>query len=209
MSISIGNDLDRRQFLTRAVPACAVACLGLPHLLGKTLAGGKLALQDEPHKFDVQVDRPLSTRQLVGMQYGSLIDLVKILQSELGQEEVIRLLNTYSAESGRKLGEQQARNAPDTSFQSFVKTFRPPNYTNTLTHEVVEDTEKVFQLRVTECIWADTFRKAGLNGEVGHAAICNMDYYWPPAFNPNFKMERDETLMQGHGQCNHRYLDTA
>jgi hypothetical protein len=29
------------------------------------------------------------------------------------------------------------------------------------------------------------------------------------AFNKNFKMERDKTLMQGDAYCNHRYLDTT
>ena len=41
------------------------------------------------------------------------------------------------------------------------------------------------------------------------AALCNMDYSWPTAFNPKFKMERDKTLMQGHDCCNHRYVDTT
>ena len=36
-----------------------------------------------------------------------------------------------------------------------------------------------------------------------------MDYTWPTAFNPRFKMERDHTLMQGHEYCNHRYLQIA
>jgi hypothetical protein len=36
-----------------------------------------------------------------------------------------------------------------------------------------------------------------------------MDYYWPPAFNPNFRMERTKTLMQGHDECNHRYVDAS
>jgi hypothetical protein len=48
-----------------------------------------------------------------------------------------------------------------------------------------------------------------MGGEIGHAALCNMDYYWPPAFNKDFKMERTKTLMQGHDCCDHRYIDTA
>ena len=70
----------------------------------------------------------------------------------------------------------------------------------------VEDTENAFELKVTECIWASVFRDAGLDGEIGHAAVCNMDYTWPTTFNPKFKMERDRTLMQGHDHCNHRYV---
>jgi len=107
------------------------------------------------------------------------------------------------------VGEGQAQNSPDTEFQTFAETFRPPWYATSLTHEVVEDTEKAFGLRVTECVWASVFREAGLDGEIGHAGVCNMDYHWPAAFNPDFKMERSRTLMQGHDHCNHRYIDTA
>lgn len=98
---------------------------------------------------------------------------------------------------------------PDTSFKTFVSQFRPPRYSSILTHEVVEDTEKAFGLRVTECCIAEVFHAAGVGGAIGHAAVCNMDYYWPTAFNPNLKMERTRTLMQGHDHCNHRYVDTA
>ena len=62
---------------------------------------------------------------------------------------------------------------------------------------------------VTECCIAETFQAAGLGGAIGHAAVCNMDYTWPVAFNPDFKMERTKTLMQGHDCCNHRYIDTT
>jgi hypothetical protein len=80
---------------------------------------------------------------------------------------------------------------------------------NSLTGEVVQDTESVFELRVTECISEAVFREAGLAGEIGHAAVCNMDYTWPVAFNADFKMERSKTLMQGHDCCNHRYINSA
>jgi len=58
-------------------------------------------------------------------------------------------------------------------------------------------------------VWAKVFRDAGLGGEIGHAALCNMDYHWPPSFNEHIKMERSKTLMQGDDHCNHRYIDTA
>lgn len=200
--------LNRRELLTRVAPACAAACLGLCTVPTLAALTPKPALQD-PHKFDVRSDVSMSSRQGTMMQYRNLIEFIRTLRGELDEIELIRLLNLYSANIGRQVGEQQARNAPDTSFQSFVRVFRPPNYADSLTHEVVEDTDKVFGLRVTECIWAETFRRSGMGGEIGHAAVCNMDFYWPPAFNPDFKMERTKTLMQGHDHCNHRYVDTV
>ncbi len=202
------NTIDRRELLTRTAPACAVACLGLGRFPG--LAGlGQTPTQQGQHKFDVPQDISLSSRQRTQMMYRGLIQFVQVLNSELGEPELVRLLNLMSADVGRQVGARQAQNSPDTSFQTFVQVFRPPNFENSLTHEVVEDTEKVFGLEVRECVSADVMRSAGLDGEIGHAAVCNMDYFWPPAFNPNFKMERTKTLMQGHDICNHRYIDTT
>ena len=115
----------------------------------------------------------------VSQQNRGLIEFIKTLQTELDEDELDRLLNIYSAEVGRRVGKMQAERSPDTSFNTFTATFRPPRYEKALTHEITEDTDKVFQLRVTECVWAKVFRDAGLGGRIGHAAVCNMDYYWP------------------------------
>ena len=200
--------VDRRGLLTKTVPACAAACLGLGRFLGLA----ELAQTPTPqgqHKFDVPEDLSLSSRQRAQMMNRGLIQFVQLLRNELGEPELVRLLNLMSEDVGKQVGARQAQRSPDTSFQTFVEVFRPPNFANSLTHEVVEDAEKVFGLEVTECISAEVMQSVGLGGEIGHAAVCNMDYYWPPAFNPTFKMERTKTLMQGHAICNHRYINTA
>jgi hypothetical protein len=202
------NTIGRRELLTRTVPACAVACLGLGRFPGLAGLGQTLTLQGQ-HKFDVPQEIALSSRQRTQMTLRGLIEFSQVLRSELGEPELVRLLNLLSADVGRQVGARQAQNSPDTSFQTFVQVFRPPNFEDSLTHEVVEDTEKVFALKVTECVSAEVMRGAGLGGAIGHAAVCNMDYFWPPAFNPDFKLERTKTLMQGDDICNHRYIDTT
>jgi hypothetical protein len=205
-----GNHLmiDRRDLLTRTVPACAMAWLGLCKLPSVGICDGTPQQQGQ-HKFDVPKDLSLSERQQTERENGAFIRFINTLREELGETELVRVLNVNSAEYGRSIGEMQAERAPDTSLQTFVSQYRPPRYSSILTHEVVEDTEKAFGLRVTECLIAEVFRAAGLGGEIGHAAVCNMDYYWPTGFNPNLKLERDHTLMQGDDYCNHRYVDTS
>jgi hypothetical protein len=93
------------------------------------------------HKFDVPLDPPLplSRRSPTRLQKASLIDFIKILQGEMEEDELIRVLKVYSETLGRMQGESQARRSPDTSFQTFVAQFRPPRYADSLTHEVVVD----------------------------------------------------------------------
>ena len=200
--------IDRRTLLTRTAPACAAACIGMGRFPGLSALVNEPTAQEQ-HKFDVSQEVSISPRQRTQLMYRGMTGIVQALKNELGESETIRLLNITSADVGRQVGGRQAQSSPDTSFQTFVQVFRPPNYANSLTHEVVEDTESVFALEVTECINAEVLQSIGLGGEIGHAIVCNMDYYWPTAFNPAFKMERTKTLMQGHDVCNHRYINTA
>ena len=200
-----GNAVGRRELLTRTAPACALACLGLGHFPRLATAAAPCATQ-EVHKFDVKRSMELSSRDTTRMEYGDLIRFIRTLRSKVGDDQTVELLNADSAAYGQAVGEAQAKRALDTTFRTFTAQFRPPNYADTLTHEVVEDTAHAFSLRVTECVWAAVFRAAGLGGAIGHAAVCHMDYSWPTAFNPKFSMERTRTLMQGHDHCNHRYL---
>lgn len=208
MKKAAAASIGRRELLVRTAPACAMACLGLGRVPGLMGAVSGLPCQ-EVHKFDEKLDRQFTTRQLGESANRGFIQMIRTLQKEMDDGEVIRLLNLNSDEIGRQQGKAQAQAAADTSFESFVSIFRQISSGNSLTGEVVEDTERAFELKVTECIWETLFREAGLAGEIGHAAVCNMDYSWPREFNPDFKMERSKTLMQGHDCCNHRYIDTA
>ena len=202
------SSIGRRELLVRTVPACAAACLGLARIPG--LAGAVTGLPcQEVHKFDVKTDRQISSRELTELGSRGMMPVIRAMRKELGDPETIRVLNVSSEEIGRESGERQAQSVPDTSFENFVSVFRRMVSGNSLTGEVVGDTDRVFELKVTECLWPEVFQKAGLAGDMGHAAVCNMDYSWPPAFNSDFKMERSKTLMQGHDCCNHRYLNTA
>jgi len=209
MKKTTSESIGRRELLIRTAPACAMACLGLGKVPGLAGALTRLPCQ-EVHRFDKELDYPLTARQLARTMNRSFFEIIGTLRKDLGDPETIRLLNLNSEEMGRARGVMQAERSPDTSFQSFVSVFRQMVDTGeSLTGEVVEDTAGVFGLRVTECLWETAFREAGLAGEIGHAAVCNMDYSWPPAFNPAFKMERTETLMRGDDCCNHRYIDTG
>jgi hypothetical protein len=162
------------------------------------------AQQETEHKFDKDSERKLSYRQVVAMKYGGVIQVARAFEKEIGKENTIEFLKKATAERMMDFGKSQASRMPNSDFDTYVDQFRS-GYANTLTKEIVEDTEKAFELKVTECIWADTFLRAKA-GDIGFAWICHGDYAWPRGFNPKIKMVRDKTLMQGDSYCNHRYV---
>jgi hypothetical protein len=196
---------DRRRFLATLMPACALTCLGGKGVLGASLSSVADTVQEAKHKFDAPFDRPITFRQFFGTRYGEFIQLAKALEKEMGTEKLLDFLKKNTEARLYQLGQQQAKQSPDQSFATYVNTFKGPGYDKTLTMEIVEDTEKAFELKVTECIWASTFLQAKA-GEIGYAAVCFGDYAWAQGFNSKIRMVRDKTLMQGHEYCNHRYV---
>ena len=204
-------EFDRRQFVTRVIPACAVTCLGLGFgdAFALVQANKKSTPSQDKHKFDEEFERKFTYRQFFNAQYNEVIQLAKALKEEMGKDKAIEFIKKSTTKRLLKLGQDHAKRSPDNSFHTYMDTFRNiERYKNTLTMEVVEDTEKAFELKVTECIWASTFLKTDA-GDIGYAYVCYGDYAWAEGFNPKIKLIRDKTLMQGHDYCNHRYILTG
>jgi hypothetical protein len=181
-----------------------MTCLGGKQLLGMLQTDTE---EGNQHKFDLPMEMTLTNRQYAMATTRGKIRLIKTLIKEPGEEKAIEIIKTDTRESALALGQRQAKAAEKNDFYTYVDMFRDTEqFKNTLTMEIIEDTEKAFELKVTECLFADPYIKAGLGGEVGFAALCYMDYFWPKGFNENIKLVRDKTLMQGHAYCNHRYI---
>jgi hypothetical protein len=206
---------SRRAFLGRMLPACAVTCLGLRGLplLGDPVPAGRAQPQaaegqaQAKHKFDEELPVKPTFKQLFAAEYGSFIPLAVFLSERLGKEAAVQLLKDWTTGRSRKAAADTAKQLGANDFAALKKLLTPDSrsYKNTLTMEVAESTDTAYELRITECLWADTFLRAKA-GELGYAAVCFGDYAFARAFNPKIEMVRDKTLMQGQPFCNHRYL---
>ena len=198
---------DRRRFISRIMPACAITCFGLYNGIAFGQPGEEKIIEEVKHKFDNDFEKKISHRKLTAMRYREFISLAKDMKGEFGEERTIEFLKKRTAREMLDYGKKQAEKFGDNSFQKYIEQFRS-GYDKTLTMKIVEDTEKAFELEVTECLWASTFIDAKAM-DIGYASICFGDYSWAEGFNPNIKMIRDKTLMQGHECCNHRYILNA
>ncbi len=199
--------VGRRGFLLHVVPACALTCLALKtdpvEALGQS--GSAQPAQPAGHKFDKEYPQKLTYRQLFQAEYASaFIPLVQVMKRTLGAEKTIGLLKDYSSEAAARQAPVAAKRTGGNDMPALKRLFADPAIGAIWTPEVVQNTDTVYELRVSECLWATTFRQANA-GEEGYAAVCNGDYAFAKALNPRLELTRDKTLMQGHECCNHRY----
>jgi hypothetical protein len=73
------------------------------------------------------------------------------------------------------------------------------------TAQRIEHTSKSYELKVTDCLWAQTFREANA-GDIGFASICYGDEAMAAAFDHRLKLIRTKTLMQGDDCCPCRWV---
>jgi len=197
--------ITRRGFISGLVPVCALTCLSMKKAMAWNFSKGDQAQKSSGHKFDKPYSRQLTFRQVSNIRYRNFISLAKDLEKEMGKEALIEFLKKRTLAQLLDQGKGYAKRSPDTSFRTFSNIFKNPRMQATLTMEIIEDTDTVFEVKVTECLVGDTFLRSKA-GEIGNATVCIGDYTFAEGFNPKIKMIRDKTLTLGHAYCNHRYV---
>lgn len=196
----------RRQFLFKAFPAGAFLCLGGGHLLSFSPVGIESIIESEKHKF--LADSGMSYLEVYQFAYqGGYIPTMKKMAEKMGKEKFLELLKESAAEAAGDMMAGMAKNFPKRDLAAFSLSMKNPDpiFKNALTFEIIEDSANAFAVKITECLWAKTFREADA-ADIGYAAICHGDFAMAKAFNPKLRMLRTKTLMQGHDHCNHKWI---
>jgi len=162
--------------------------------------------QAENHKFNGLMDHPLTYQQYFQLEYGAhFIPYLKILEKEIGREKVLETLETLAIEEARKYADH-VRAQGNCDLSVFRNTYNPavPEFNQILSIEILENTDKIYEIKITECIWAKTFRDADA-AEFGLAAVCAGDAPFARFISPNIDCELTGTCMEGKPFCILRY----
>jgi|SRR5579871_4353933 len=141
----------------------------------------------------------------VKIQAQVLVPLVKALQAELGEERANAIVRKALGDLYRKFGEkwwraQGARNLGEkvaSAFEMFATG-------NALEYEVLKKTPEAFELNVTQCRYAEFYKKIGAP-ELGFLLTCSADFGHAEGFGADVQLTRHQTIMQGASHCDFRY----
>ena len=141
----------------------------------------------------------------VKIQAQVLVPLVKALQAELGEERANAIVRKALGDLYRTYGEkwwrtQGARNLGEkvaSAFEMFAAG-------DALEYKVVKKTPDVLELNVTECRYAEFYKRIGAP-ELGFLLTCSADFSHAEGFGANVRLTRTQTIMQGARYCDFRY----
>jgi len=196
------EQLDRRSFCRNMMLAAAVFGVG-----GSSMLSGAIRQDEQEKKHKFSNPSNLTFEQVFLIAYANTyIPHMQYLADNIGREKFLGLLKKAASESVANNLKAAADRFPKRDLATFASLFKNnPGVKDTLTFTIVEDTDKAFEIKVTECLWAKTFLQAKA-ADIGYAGICFADYATATAFNPDIRMIRDKTLMEGQNCCNHRYV---
>jgi len=128
------------------------------------------------------------------------------MAKRFGEEEFIEELKRLSYDRAFKAEQVASKDISCCNFETFRELAKETNYfsENTVNIKVVKDTNKTFEVKITECLWAKIFKEIGME-KLGYALVCYPDYASCQGYNPKITLTRTKTLMQGNNYCNHKY----
>jgi hypothetical protein len=148
-------------------------------------------------------DIPLIERARIQAQV--LVPLLKALQAELGEERANAIVRKALGELYRQFGEEfwRARKSQDVgdNMASAFKTFAAGN---ALDYDVIKRTPDAFEVNVTACRYARFYQELGVP-ELGFLLVCSADFTMADGYDPDVRLTRTQTIMQGASHCDFRY----
>lgn len=197
---------SRREFLLNILPAGTLFGLGCSNLSAWIASQEEQKAGEKKHKF--LEDSGMSFQEVFQYAYGGFTGLMKYLGNEIGRDKLIEMIKKNSDESFEQVAQMLSKERKHVDFETFKARRRktPDRFgDHTVTFTIIEDTEKAWEVKITECLWANTFR--GLDAaDIGYAFVCHGDFAMARLNNPKIRLIRTKTLMQGHDCCNHRYV---
>lgn len=197
---------SRRDFLLNVLPAGTLFCLGCSKLRAWPAGQEAQKAVEKKHKF--LEDSGMSFQEVFKFAYRDHIEVMQFLAKEIGQDKFMKMLKRDGDEWAKREAQEELKTLPANDFATFrAERRKKPDrfWAHVITSAIIEDTDRAIEQKVTECLWAKTYREAEA-ADLGYILWCYPDFALARAFNPKLKLIRTKTLMQGDDCCNHRWV---
>ncbi len=198
---------SRRQFFKNVLPVGTLFCFGCSNLLAMPISGDKKKAPAEKHKF--LQDSGMTVEEVYQFAYrDNFVSYMQEIAKDIGSEKLMTMLKKTSSS---RMGQQVAgmvQNMPKrdfAAFKDFIKGVINGPYKNILVSEIVEETDKMIEVRHKECLFAKTFREANA-ADIGYVTQCHPADTMVRTFNPKMRVDNPKNLMKGDEVCIERYF---
>lgn len=141
----------------------------------------------------------------VKIQAQVLVPLIKALQEEMGEERANALVRRTLGDIYRRYGEEFWRAKHEKNVGKIMASaFATFAVGDALDYRVREQSHDAFDIDVTGCRYAQFYKELG-EPDLGFLLVCSADFAMAEGFDPDIRLARTQTIMQGASHCDFRY----
>ncbi len=130
--------------------------------------------------------------------------IIDALGEKFGREEVIEVVRETIVNLSRQQGGELADAMGGKGCGAFESSLQYWTKDEALKLDVLEQNETTLNFNVVRCRYSEMYRDLGIP-ELGAVFSCNRDYALIEGFNPDARLTRTQTLMEGKSHCDFRY----
>lgn len=133
-----------------------------------------------------------------------LAPIIEAFAAECGRERVLQIAAQAIVRIAREQGRALADRMGGNSLAHFVRSQKDWTKNGALAMDVLRVTDVAYDFNVTRCRYAEMYRALGI-AELGTVLSCGRDAVLGEGFNPDLKLARTQTIMDGAAHCDFRY----
>jgi hypothetical protein len=129
-----------------------------------------------------------------------LAPMLAALGEELDPQRVLEITHNVIQQLARQQGEQLASSVKKNDLEHFASIQDTWKKDNAIQFEILELTQKRFAFNVYRCRYAEMYHHLGVS-ELGKILSCDRDFALIEGYNPNIRLTRSQTIMEGAEIC--------
>ncbi len=133
-----------------------------------------------------------------------LAPLLEKLSAEMDGEKVWEIMREVIRDIALQQGVQLASSLEANDLAHFAVAQESWKKDNAIQTEVLERTRKKFSFNVFRCRYAEMYQHLGIP-ELGKMLSCDRDFAFIEGYNPNIRLCRTQTIMEGADLCDFRF----
>ena len=139
-----------------------------------------------------------------GIEALAIAPVIREVARRYGNEEALAILKRVNQQEAFERGRRMAGNNEGNTIELLVKDVATWGKSGVWEMEVLEQTSTSYFFNVTRCPYYKKYRELGLE-EFGVELSCCRDESFARGLNPNLKLVRTQTIMEGEAFCDFRY----
>ena len=137
-----------------------------------------------------------------------LAPIIDALGEKFGREQVIDVVRDAIVNLSQQQGAEMADAMGGNGCAKFESSLQYWTKDEALKLDVLEQNDNTLNFNVVRCRYSEMYRDLGIP-ELGAVFSCNRDFAMIEGFNPDAKLTRTQTLMEGKSHCDFRYVFPA